>query len=110
LTTYRQVPTYTQPLSNQGATSSSYYRWFQDIDKGTPPESESSVTLTGSPFVYTATNKGFLIITGGSVSSVTFKRVNVYSAGQTSGTFPVSAGDVITITYSSAPIVTFVPQ
>jgi hypothetical protein len=108
--TYRQVPKYEQPIQNNGATTTSYYRWFQDIDKGTPPEGEMNVSMTGSPFTYTASARGFLIITGGSVSSVTFQRVKVYATAQTSGMFPVSSGDVLVITYSVIPTVTFVPQ
>ena len=107
---YRQTPTYTQPLTQANNTHPSWYRLFQDLHTGKPPQAENAVTLTGSPFTYSAGIAGFLIVTGGTVSLIKFVRNGTYTTGQTSGTFPLSAGDSLIITYSGAPIVTFVPQ
>jgi hypothetical protein len=109
MTTYRALPTYTQPLTTGPNLSASWYRWMHDTDVGTPPSAETQITPTGSPFAYQAPKKGFLIISGGTVSLVQFTRVGTYNTGQTTGMFPVDLGDTITVTYSGAPTVTFVP-
>jgi hypothetical protein len=88
-----------------------WYLFLAGLWGGQPPQAESSVTLTGSPFIYTAARRGFLIIQGGTVSLVQFTRSTTpYSLGSTQGAFPLSQGDSITITYTGAPTVTFVPQ
>lgn len=112
MTFFRTAPTYTEPLNTGSNTTASWYRWFQNVDKGLPPSSELVVTVTASPWTYTAPSKGFVIVTGGTVSLIQFSRTvgTFYPTGQTSGTFPVSQNDRIQITYSAAPAVTFVPQ
>jgi len=108
---YRQAPTYTQPISNGTNTQPSWYRFFQAIHIGTPPQAESSITVTASPFTYTASMGGFVIVHGGTVSQISFSRTSgtSYITGQTTGTFPVSAGDSVIVTYSGLPTITFVP-
>lgn len=109
---YRTVPTYGVDITTDENTSSVWYRWFQDIDKGTPPAPEAAVVVTASPYTYTAVQKGFVIVTGGTVSLIRFSRVSgtAYATGQTAGIFPLSFGDMLTITYTVIPTVTFVPQ
>lgn len=109
MTTYRALPTYTQPLTAGTNLSASWYRWMHDTDVGTPPSAETVVTAKASPFSYQAPKKGFLIISGGTVSLVKFTRVGTYTTGQTSGMFPVALGDSLTVTYSAAPTMVFVP-
>lgn len=69
----------------------------------------AAVTLTGSPFTYTAPADGSLAVSGGTVSSITISRrgATAVSAGVTAGTVALLAGDVVVITYSSAPTVNF---
>jgi hypothetical protein len=102
---FRQVPTYTVPLSKGENTTSAWYRYLQQNELGTPPSSEVAVTVTASPFVYTAPKKGFVIVTGGTVSLITFSRTTgtFYNTGQTSGTFPVASNDQLKVTYSVLP-------
>jgi hypothetical protein len=109
MTTFRALPTYTQPLTTGQNLAQSWYRWMHDTDAGTPPSNEAVVTVTASPFVYQAPKRGFVIIAGGAVSNVQFTRSATYSTGMVSGMFPVSLGDQLTITYSAAPEVVFVP-
>lgn len=78
-----------------------------EVQAGTAtPEARQLVTPTGSPFTYTAARSGYLYLAGGTVSNVQFIRAGApltvaYStAGQI---FPLSAGDSLKITYSSAP-------
>lgn len=112
MTFFRSAPDYTEPLTTGDNTTASWYRWFQNIDKGLPPSSELAVTITASPWTYTAPSRGFVLVTGGTVSLIQFSRTTgtFYPIGQTSGIFPVSQNDQLKVTYSAAPIVTFVPQ
>ena len=112
MTFFRTAPTYDEPLTTEGNTSTSWYRWVQHTEKGLPPSSELAVPVTASPWTYTAPAKGFVIVTGGTVSLIQFSRTTgtFYPTGQTSGTFPVSLNDQIKITYSAVPNVVFVPQ
>jgi hypothetical protein len=106
------LPTYEQGLNPKGQTSSVWYRFFQGVYQGKPPALEATQTAATSPYTFTASQKGFLIVQGGTVSMVQFSRggaVN-YNTGVTQGCFPVSAGDSIIVTYSVVPNTTFVPQ
>jgi len=107
---YRALPTYTQPIDEKGNMSTAWRRWFGATDNGTPPADESSITVGASPFAFQATQKGFVIVTGGTVSRIQFTRTSLHSTGQTSGVFPVSLADIITVTWSVKPTMTFVPQ
>jgi hypothetical protein len=107
---YRTPPTYGEPLTTEGNTSQSYYRFFQAVDQAYPPAAEYSIRVTASPFTFTTTQHGgFVIMSGGSVSSVKFVRMNSYVTGQTSGIFPMSFGDSLIVTYSMVPTMIFVP-
>lgn len=112
MTFFRTAPTYEEPLTTGKNTTASWYRWFQNIDNGIPPSSEVTVTVGGSPFTYTAPSKGFVIVTGGTVSAIAFSRTagTFYGTGQTAGTFPLSAGDKLKVTFSATPSLVFVAQ
>lgn len=72
----------------------------------------ASITVGASPFAYTAPAAGSVLIVGGTVSAVTLKRgaPAAVSVGATAGSVPVSAGDIVTVTYSAAPTMSFVPR
>jgi len=107
---YRTPPNYIEPLTKNGNTSASYYRFFQAMDTGTPPAQEFPITVGASPFTFIASSHGgFVILSGGTVSSVAFVRTSSHITGQTAGIFPMSFGDQLVITYSVAPTMTFVP-
>jgi hypothetical protein len=103
-------PTYNQPLVKNGQTSSPWYRFFQAVFEGTPPSAEVTIPINAFPFSYTAPVKGFLIVSGGTVTSIQFTRTVTTLTGQTSGIFPLSQGDTLTITYLSQPNLLWVPQ
>lgn len=107
---YRLPPNYAEAFTQEGKTSAAWYRFHQAIHLGIPPTQEVAVTVGHSPFTYVAPQGGFVIITGGTVSQVQFTRTGTYVTGQTSGLFPVSLGDQLTITHSGAPTMTFVSQ
>jgi hypothetical protein len=105
----RIMPTYERPLSQKGATSGAWYRLFQGLHLGTPPASEGAVTVGASPFSYRAPQGGFVILSGGTVSSVEFQRSSTTVTAMTSGIFPLSQGDLLIVTYSNPPNMLFVP-
>jgi hypothetical protein len=104
------LPTYEQPLTKGGQTASVWYRAFQGLVQGVPPSAERTITVGISPFSYTAPSKGFLIISGGIVTATQFTRTVTTLTGQTTGIYPLSQGDVLTVTYTGLPTVTWVPQ
>src|SRR5271168_5385712 len=108
---FRQPPTYTESLIKGSNTNSSWYRYFQQTELGTPPSAEVAVTVTGSPFTYTAPRKGFVLVTGGTVSIIAFSRTagTFYTTGETTGVFPVALNDQLRVTYSGLPTFIFVP-
>lgn len=73
------------------------------------PGAIQAVTVGASPFAYTATTDGFLAITGGTVSGVTFKR-GTTTVNVATGNVPVRNGDIVTVTYTAAPTVNFMPS
>jgi hypothetical protein len=105
------VPTYQVPLIADRQTTRDWYFFFTGLFRGLPPENESPVVLVASPSTYSAARKGSVIVSGGTVSLIEFTRngTDYYDAGATSGMFTVNASDVLRITYSVAPTVTFVP-
>jgi len=103
------LPTYDQALTKSGQTAQAWYRFFTALYQGTPPANEKTLTLGASPYAYQAPVKGFVILSGGSVSAVQFTRSVTTLTNQTSGIFPLNQGDTLTITYASLPSMTWVP-
>lgn len=112
MTVFRTTPTYSQPLVIKNNLSSAWYRWFQNVDKGVAPSGENSVAVGASPWTYNAPSKGFLIVSGGTVSVISFARTPgvFYATGQTGGPFPLSQNDQLKVTFSLAPVAIWVPQ
>jgi hypothetical protein len=70
-----------------------------------------SITPGASPYAWTSPAIGNLVISGGTVSAVTL----THAAGTpvaipTAGIVPVMTGDVVTVTYTGAPTMTFIPH
>lgn len=107
---YRALPTYTEPVDEKGNMRASWRRWFAATDNGTPPAAEVSITVGASPFAYQATQAGFVIVSGGTVSVISITRTGTYTTGQTAGVFPLSLADILTVTWSGKPTMTFFPQ
>ena len=51
-----------------------------------------------------------MFVTGGTVSSIVLTRSGVSITCQPDQFIPMAAGDTVTVTYSSAPTMTFVPS
>ena len=108
---YRTTPTYEQPFMVKDSMATSWWRWFQDTDLGVPSSGEVPITPVASPYIYTAPQKGNLIVSGGTVTAILFSRSGTfYLTGQTSGMFNICANDQVKIVYSSPPTLTFAPD
>jgi hypothetical protein len=105
------LPNYPVPLIRGGNTESSWYRFWAGLFQGLPPENVTVPTVGASPYTYSAVRKGSLIVEGGTVSSIEFSRdgTDFYDVGATAGMFSLNASDILRITYTGLPNVTFVP-
>lgn len=107
------LPNFNQQISDsKGITTRAWYQFLQQLWKGAPPSSEVAVPVYASPFTYSAAQRGFLIVNGGTVSMVQWSRDGKtnYVTGQTQGCFPLSSGDALVIVFSATPTLVFVPQ
>lgn len=76
-----------------------------------PTSAVEVVTPGASPYTYTARCDGFLIVQGGTVSQLDYRRLAAtVQIGVVAGLFPVQLGDGIKVTYTVAPTVTFIPR
>ena len=95
-----------------------WQRWFRLLADGVnaPPSlGPSTITLTGSPFVYRWTGSGTasIALDGNLTTKVEFSRngVTYYTCGTAAGMYTLSQGDFIRITYTGAgPAVTLIPR
>jgi len=100
-----------------GRVADVWYQWFLRIFARTgggtggnfgPP---ATIPATGSPVSYTATNNGYVLVTGGGVSRVRYSQDGTtwYASGQFYTAHPVTIGDTVEVTYVRAPVMTFIP-
>jgi len=78
---------------------------------GNLPIPITPLTITSSPFVYTASTSGHIWIDEGTYADVRITRaaVTLNSGKITRGIFPMSPGDIITVTYGSlTPTIYFI--
>ena len=105
------IPTYDQSITVANKTSSIWYRFFQGTFTGQPTGAEINVTLTGSPFIYTAPTAGMLIIAGGTISKLSLNRTQDNALNTNESLIPMANGDQVSITYSVKPTTfTFMPS
>ncbi len=95
-------------VDQAGGVSLAWWRFFSSIYP-TSPSPEISITVGASPYAYTAPDRGAVIVSGGTVSAISMKRINSHATGITAGVIPVGRGDILTVTYSVAPTMTFMP-
>lgn len=76
-----------------------------------PTRAAETVIPGASPYTFTARCDGFLIVQGGTVSQLDYRRLAAtVQIGVTAGLLPVQLGDGIRVTYTVAPTVTFIPR
>ena len=103
------VPSRNQKVSDdQGMVSLAWWQFFNLLAPVTPLK-ESAITVTASPFSYTSHGNGYVLVTGGTVSAISLTRVSAHATGLTAGFIPVGNKDMVTVTYSVLPTMTFIP-
>jgi hypothetical protein len=107
-----RIPTYTEPLVTQNATTRGWYTFHLGVMQGQPTGPPAAIVPGVSPYSYVAPLGGTVILTGGTVSKVEVSRdgVTFFVTGQTSGMFPVSMGDTLRVTFASIPTMTHMPK
>lgn len=106
-----RIPSPAAPIAEPktGLISQVWNLFFRDLIA--PAQSAAGVVLTGSPFQFQASDDGYVLIAGGTVSAVDLIRgTTTIPTGLTAGFFPVSQGDILEITYAVGPTVTFIPS
>lgn len=69
------------------------------------------ITVAASPFDYESDRRGSVVVSGGTVSDISLVRgSDTVALGVVAGAVPVLAGDTIRVTYTGAPIMTFLPS
>ncbi len=93
----------TLSVSGQVTSNSKNVLSVNDTQTGQPGV---SITVTASPFAYTATYGGSVAVGGGTVTGMTLTRnsVVVWSTTLANDIVPVRAGDIVTVTYTTAPV------
>lgn len=77
----------------------------------TAPPAFNTIDVGVSPFEYEAREPGNIIITGGTVTDVLLTRgQETLDLGAFVTIIPVAINDIITITYSVLPTITFIPS
>jgi hypothetical protein len=84
------------------------------IGLGNPsvPVAPSTISLTGSPFTFTASAYGSLYLAGTTLTTVQIKRGSAaaFTCGTTTGCVTVSQNDKIIVTYTGTPTATWLPM
>lgn len=102
------VPSSAAPIAGpSGEVQPAWLRFFNQLVAGAAPIEE--VVLTGSPFSYTASQTGALVISDGTVSAITLTR-RTTTIPISSSTVDMANGDIATVTYSVDPTINFVPN
>lgn len=101
------VPSSQQPIADaSGNVTTPWVRFFNALVANPGPI--SAVSVTGSPFTWTASQAGTLMSSGGTITggSMTRSGTTIPLSGNA---VVVANGDVIVLEYSSAPTLNFVP-
>jgi hypothetical protein len=108
---FNTLPTYATPLAAGRNTSKDWYFFWSGLFRGLAPGNVEPVTVGASPYVYSATKRGSMVVSGGTVTLIEFSRdgVTFYDAGTTAGMFQLNAADQLRVTHAGAPTMTFVP-
>jgi hypothetical protein len=82
-----------------------------DLPDPVPVAQPGVVLVVGaSPFTYTAPANGTLCVVGGSISDISYIRQGTtLNTGAGNGPIPMSRTDQVKITYSSVPVLNFLP-
>lgn len=89
-----------------GMVSTEWRRFFdpEEVSSGAP----TAVTLSASPFTYTAKANGVMVVSG-TVTALQYGRKGTLSNVPV-GQIKLLSGDQIKVTYATAPTMTFYPD
>ena len=109
---FNLIPTFPVPLVRNGQTSRDWFFFWQGLWRGLPPANVEPYTPGATPDTYSATRRGSMIVSGGSVSLIEFSRdgTTFYDVGATAGMFALNASDQLRVTYTVTPDMTYVPS
>lgn len=93
-----------------GKFASVWYQFLARLAQLTAESPMMATTVGASPFTFKAGTIGNMFVTGGTVSSIVLTRSGVSITCQSNQFIPMAAGDQITVTYTVAPTMTFVPS
>lgn len=105
------IPSSAQPIADKnGFVTTVWQRFFNALNSASQPIQTVPIAPVISPFKFTASSTGALMVSGGTVTSISLTRgVTTIPTGQTSGNIPMSNGDIVSIAFSVAPNIAFVP-
>lgn len=70
-----------------------------------------AITVGASAFDYKSPDAGVVIVTGGTVTAIAYGRNGTFTGiGVITGIIPVSKGDVVRVTYTVVPTMTFIKR
>ena len=112
------IPSVEQPIADgEGRITTAWYQFLQALNGVGSAQAAATITLGGSPFTYTAPASGTVFINGGMTSHIAIQRGTSGKANTVTSTFalaemsiPVVQGDLVTVTYSILPNMSFFPS
>lgn len=106
------LPSQTLPINDakSGLLASIWYQFFVRIAQLSAEQPISTVTPGASPYTYTASTIGHLIVTNGSGLTIILARGSGSTTCQSGVFIPMAANDTVTVTYSVAPTIKFIPS
>ncbi len=112
---FRDNPTFGLPsrqlgLNGAGPPHETWYQWFARISQLSAERPIEPIDVGPTPFVYTARTIGHVWITGGTGLIVLLDRSGFALPCKSEIFIPVAANDLVRVTYSTFPSMTFVPS
>lgn len=101
------------PLMGVGSQDTALEPMIFACSQGHSAQAAASVVVTTSPMSFLCTERAALHVAGGTVSALSYQRGAVSMALDVAATgqlIELSSGDVLEITYSSAPTLTLIPR
>lgn len=91
--------------------SSDFYRFLNAVRQALGVGSPQSVVVLASPMVYNADASGYLAVAGGTVSKIEYSSngTTFFDTGMVSGMVPLQIGTQARVTYSTPPVLSFIP-
>lgn len=91
-----------------GLFTSPWVLWLAQFAQ--QPGAITTALVGASPWTFTASTKGDLVLSGGTVTTVTLTRGGTTAPFGTQRTVPMANNDVATVTYSGALTASFIPS